>query len=87
MIRLTQSRGAMSLRDGTLRRSEKSRMRLRWRSTSMAATPTYCENEVARAAPATPHPSPKMKMMSIVKFAMLAMMAEYNGVLHQPRHL
>ena len=47
----------------------------------MAPTPTYCDTDVASAAPATPQPSPKMNRMSIRKFATLDSTAEYRGVL------
>lgn len=80
---LTRRRGAISLTDGTCLRSAKLRMRFLFSRYSIAAMPTYCDADVANAAPATPQPNTKMNMMSIVKFAMLASAAEIKGVLHK----
>ena len=49
----------------------------------MATIPTYCEADVARAAPATPQPNTKMKIMSMVKLATLERAADIKGVLHR----
>ena len=84
---LTDSSGAISLMEGTRRRCAKSKMRLRLSRYSMAAIPTYCEADVARAAPATPQPNTKMKTMSMVKFATLDRAADIRGVLHKVSHL
>ena len=69
--------------EGTCLRSAKLRMRFLLSRYSMAAMPTYCDAEVASAAPATPQPKTKMKMMSIVKFATLDNAADIKGVLHK----
>lgn len=78
---VTRSRGATSPMEGMWSMSAKLRMRLRCSRNSMAAMPTYCDTEVASAAPATPQPRPKMNRMSIMKFATLDSTAEYSGVL------
>ena len=49
--------------------------------------PTYCDTDVARAAPATPHPNTKINIMSIVKFATLERIAEIKGVLCVRTHM